>query len=206
MWLDRAIKWLLPREDHFFILLQRGAQCCKDASALLVQCIEEPDRSNREITIKKLKEVEHQADRVIVEVYQELNRTFVTPLDRSDIYKLGSELESITDAVYSTALQIIVHAMEDLPNGSRELAVLVDQACQEILEAVSHLQSNTSHIDILEDQGDVIFRTQIANMFKHESDAIRLLKHKEFLEGLEGSLDLCDDVGNVLSTVVIKNS
>lgn len=215
MWLDRAIKWLLPREDHFFDLLQRGAQCAKDASALLVKCIEETDRSNREITIKKLKEVEHAADRVIVEVFQELNRTFVTPLDRSDIYKLGSELESITDAVYSTALQIIVHAMEDLPAGSRELAVLVDQACQEILEAVNHLQSKTSHLEIrkrcksiksLEDQGDVIFRTQIASMFKHESDAIRLLKHKEFLEGLEGSLDLCDDVGNVLSTVVIKNS
>jgi uncharacterized protein Yka (UPF0111/DUF47 family) len=215
MWLDRAIKWLLPREDHFFILLQRGAQCAKDASALLVKCTEDADRSSRELTIKKLKEVEHEADRVIVEVYQELNRTFVTPLDRSDIYKLGSELESITDAIYSTALQIIVHAMEDLPAGSRELAVLVDQACQEILEAVSHLQSKTSHLDIrkrckniksLEDQGDVIFRTQIASMFKSESDAIRLLKHKEFLEGLEGSLDLCDDVGNVLSTVVIKNS
>ena len=215
MWLDRAIKWLLPREDHFFILLQRGAQCAKDASALLVKCIEDADRSSRELTIKRLKEVEHDADRVIVEVYQELNRTFVTPLDRSDIYKLGSELESITDAIYSTAFQIIVHAMEDLPPGSRELAVLVDQACQEILEAVSHLQSKTSHLDIrkrckniksLEDQGDVIFRTQIASMFKSESDAIRLLKHKEFLEGLEGSLDLCDDVGNVLSTVVIKNS
>ena len=181
----------------------------------LVKCTEEADRSSRELTIKKLKEVEHEADRVIVEVYQELNRTFVTPLDRSDIYKLGSELESITDAIYSTAFQIIVHAMEDLPAGSRELAVLVDQACQEILEAVSHLQSKTSHLDIrkrckniksLEDQGDVIFRTQIASMFKSESDAIRLLKHKEFLEGLEGSLDLCDDVGNVLSTVVIKNS
>ena len=215
MWLDRAIKWLLPREDHFFTLLQRGAQSCMDASELLVKAIEDGDRSSRELTIKKLKEVEREADRVIVEVYQELNRTFVTPLDRSDIYKLGSELESITDAIYSTALQIIVHAMEDLPSGSRELATLIDQSCKEIFEAVSHLQSKTSHLDIrkrckniksLEDQGDVIFRAKIADMFKHEADAIRLLKHKEFLEGLEGSLDLCDDVGNVLSTVVIKNS
>jgi len=215
MWLDRAIKWLLPREDHFFVLLQRGAQCAKDASALLVQCTEDADRPSREQTIKKLKGVEHEADRVIVEVYQELNRTFVTPLDRSDIYKLASELESITDSIYSTAFQIIVHAMEDLPAGSRELAVLVDQSCQEILEAVTRLQSKTSHLDIrkrckniksLEDQGDIVFRTQIAAMFRSESDAIRLLKHKEFLEGLEGSLDLCDDVGNVLSTVVIKNS
>lgn len=215
MWLDRAIKYLLPREDHFFVLLQKGAECAKQASALLVQCIDETDRSSREVTIKKLKEVEHQADRVIVEVYQELNRTFVTPIDRSDIYKLGSELESITDAIYATAFQIIVHAMDDLPPGSKELANLVDKSCQEILEAVSHIQSKNSHLEIrkrchsiksYEDQGDVVFRTQIASMFRNETDAIRLLKHKEFLEGLESSLDLCDDVGNVLTQVVIKNS
>lgn len=215
MWLDRAIKFLLPREDHFFDLLKEGARCAKDASALLVQCVTEANPASREELIKKIKSVEHEADRVIVEVYKELNRTFVTPIDRSDIYKLGSELESITDSIYSTALQISVHAMEDLPPGSKELAVLIQRGCAEIYEAVSELQSKNSHIDVrkrcksikqFEDQGDDIFRTQIAHMFKHETDAIRLLKHKEFLEGLESGLDLCDDVGNVLSTVIIKNS
>jgi hypothetical protein len=215
MWLDRAIKWLLPREEHFFDLLQRGAQCAKDASALLVTCVSERERSARELTIKRLKDVEHEADRVIVEVYQELNRTFVTPIDRSDIYTLGSDLENITDAIFATAFQIIVHAMEDLPEGSKDLAQLVDQACAEILAAVSELSGKKSHIEIrkrcknikaFEDQGDAIFRTQIAAMFKTETDAIRLLKNKEFLEGLEGTIDLCDDVGNVLSSIVIKNS
>ncbi len=215
MWLDRAVKWLLPREEHFFELLKAGAQCAKDASALLVACLEDPSPAGREATIRKIKGVEHEADRVIINVYQELNRTFVTPIDRSDIYELGSELESITDAIYSTALQIVVHAMDDLPAGSRELARLIDDACQEIVSAVTELQGRQSHLEIrkhcksikaLEDQGDVIFRTQIAEMFRNETNAIHLLKHKEFLEGLESSLDLCDDVGNVLSSIVIKNS
>lgn len=105
--------------------------------------------------------------------------------------------------------------MEDLPPGSRELASLIQNGCAEIYEAVAELQSKNSHLDVrkrcksikqFEDQGDDIFRTQIAHMFKHERDAIRLLKHKEFLEGLERGLDLCDDVGNVLSSVIIKNS
>ena len=215
MWLDRAIKWLLPREEHFFELLQRGAQCTQEASALLVRCVEETDRINRERLIQEIKDVEREADRIIIEVYQELNRTFVTPIDRSDIYRLGSDLEAITDAIFATALQIDLHAMTDVPSGSLELAKLIHKACQQIVEAVFGLQGRQSHLEIrkrckniksFEDQGDIIFRTQIAAMFKNESDAIRLLKHKEFLEGLEGSLDLCDDVGNVLSTVVIKNS
>jgi predicted phosphate transport protein (TIGR00153 family) len=215
MWLDRAIKWLLPREDHFFELLARGAQCAKNASALLVECVQDTNPVSREETIKKLKEVEHEADRVIIEVYKELNRTFVTPIDRSDIYNLASELESMTDLIYSTALQISVHAMEDLPAGSVEMATLIQKASAEVFDAVSKIQTKNSHLEIrkhcksiksLEDEGDRIFRTRIAEMFKHESDAIRLLKHKEFLEGLERSLDLCDDVSNALSTIVIKNS
>jgi uncharacterized protein Yka (UPF0111/DUF47 family) len=83
------------------------------------------------------------------------------------------------------------------------------------LQGVAQIQSKQGHLEIrrhcktiksFEDQGDQVFRTQIAQMFKHESNAITLLKSKEFLEGLERTLDLCDDVGNVLSTIVIKNS
>jgi predicted phosphate transport protein (TIGR00153 family) len=215
MWLDRAIIWLIPREDHFFELLERGARCAQEASTVLVQCISSSDPVVREEKIKKLQEIEHNADRVIIEVYKELNRTFVTPIDRSDIYRLASELESITDNIYSTAFQITVHAMDILPEGSVELATLIDSAAADILAAVEQLKKQKSHLEIrkrcksiksFEDQGDIIFRSQIAGMFKNETDAIRLLKNKEFLEGLEAGLDLCDDVGNVLSTIVIKNS
>jgi|GEM_PF-3442167 len=148
MWLDRAIKWLLPREDHFFELLSRGAQCAKDASALLVECVRETDAVQREEKIQRLKGVENDADRVIIEVYKELNRTFVTPIDRSDIYNLASELESMTDLIYSTALQISVHSMEDLPLGSVELAVLIQKASEEVFDAVSKIQKKNSHLEV----------------------------------------------------------
>ncbi|MFN4896634.1 MAG: DUF47 domain-containing protein [Pseudomonadota bacterium] len=215
MWLDRAIKWLLPREEHFFELLAQLARCASEAGSLLVDCVMDSDPTSRERTIAKIKEVEHAADLAIAEVYKELNRTFVTPIDRSDIYNLGSELEGITDEIYSTAIQIPIHSIEELPQGSAEFAKLIHSATQEILQGVAQIQSKQGHLEIrrhcktiksFEDQGDQVFRTQIAQMFKHESNAITLLKSKEFLEGLERTLDLCDDVGNVLSTIVIKNS
>jgi hypothetical protein len=105
--------------------------------------------------------------------------------------------------------------MDKLPEGSVEFARLIHSALQEIVGGVSEIQSKRGHLEIrkhckaiksYEDQGDILFREQTAQMFKTESNAITLLKNKEFLEGLERTLDLCDDVGNVLSTIVIKNS
>ena len=213
MWIDRAVKWLLPREEHFFDLLERGACLAREIGELLAECCQ-ASAADRESLVGRMREIEHNADRVIGEVYEALNRTFVTPLDRSDIYQLASSLEGITDDIFGTALQIVVHAMEDLPPGSCELAALICQACGVVETAVGNLRGLKDLVRIrehceflsrLESEGDLIFRTQLAAMFRSETDAIRLIKHKEFLEGLEETLDACDDVGNALRTIVIKN-
>jgi uncharacterized protein len=215
MWIDRAVKWLLPRETHFFELLERGAGRACEISALLADCCAATSAADREEIVQRIHQVEHEADCVIAEMYEALNRTFVTPLDRSDIYSLAVSLEEVADAVFATALQFVVHAMEDLPAGSCELAALVLQSCEVIQTAVPGLRDMKNPagirercelLDSLESEGDRIYRTRLAAMFRTETDAIRLIKHKEFLEGLERTLDACKDVAGALRTVVIKNA
>jgi uncharacterized protein len=215
MWIDRAVKWLLPRETHFFDLIERGAARAYEISALLADCCAATSHADREAIVERIHQVEHEADRVIAEVYEALNRTFVTPLDRSDIFSLAVSLEEVADAVFATALQFVVHAMEDLPGGSSELAALILQSCVAIQSAVTELQGmknlagireQCELLDRLESEGDRIYRTQLAAMFRAETDAVRLIKHKEFLEGLERTLDACEDVGGALRTIVIKNA
>jgi uncharacterized protein Yka (UPF0111/DUF47 family) len=214
MWIDRAVKWLLPREDHFFDLLERGAGLAREVGGLMADCCA-AEPAEREALVARMHQIEHESDDVVAAVYEALNRTFVTPLDRSDIYQLASALEGIVDGVFGTALQFIVHAMEDLPPGSVDLARLIRRACEAVETAVGDLRQlrNAPRIreqcellDRLESEGDRIFRTNLAAMFRAEPDAIRLLKHKEFLEGLEDTLDACDDVGDALMTIVIKNA
>ncbi len=214
MWIDRVVKWLLPREEHFFDLLEKGAGLAQEIGSLLAECCGAPSE-DREALVERMREVEHRADRVIAEVYEALNRTFVTPLDRSDIYELASCLERIVDDVFATALQIVVHNMEDLPPGSCDLSRLINEACGAVQTAVADLRNmrhlgrirnQCEHLERLESEGDRIYRTQLAAMFRTETDAIRLIKHKEFLEGLEDTLDTCDDVGGALRTIVIKNA
>lgn len=215
MWLDRVVKFLLPREDHFFELLERGAVCAEKCATLLVDCCSDHSYDDRCKIVEQMRDVEHEADRIIIEVYEALNRTFVTPIDRSDIYELATDLEKITDEIFAIALQIIVHAIDELPAGSSDMAGFIQQACAEIVKGVSILRNMkrlgdiTAHCKVItkiEHDGDQIYRLQMADLFRHEKDAIKLIKHKEFLEGLEHTLDACDDMANALETIVIKNS
>ncbi len=215
MWLDRAVKWLLPREEHFFDLLEKGSASVLRSGELLSTCCDSKTAAGREEAVRQMSDEEHTSDRIIHEVYDALNKTFVTPLDRADIYALATDLENVVDRCHGTVTQIVVHAMEDLPPGSAELAAKVHVACQEIDAAVKLLR-NFKQVDViqahckalaqLEHDGDQIFRGHIGEMFRSEKDAVRLLKHKEFLEGLENSLDACDDVADALDALMIKNA
>ena len=215
MWLDHIIKWMLPREDHFFDLLERGAKCAQKCSAMLVECCSQITYEERSAIVERMRDVEHEADKIIVEVYEALNKTFVTPIDRSDIYALASDLEEHTDDMFALALQVVVHAIETLPDGSIDLARLIQKATEDVAQAVSLLRSLKRMPEIrtfcksiaqIEHDGDQIFRLRTAELFRNERDAITLIKHKEFLEGLERSLDRCDDVANALENIVIKHS
>jgi uncharacterized protein len=215
MWIDRAVKWLLPREEHFYDLLERGAACSLECSTLLTTFCGEPTNPGRQALLTQMDEVESRADRVIAEVYEALSRTFVTPIDRSDIYTLANALEGIVDDIFATARQLEVHALDELPEGSPDLAELIGESCAAIDGAVrllrrlkdpAAIRERCNLLARLEAEGDLIFRTRLGALYRTETDAIRLIKHKEFLAGLEQTLDVCNDVGNALETIVIKNA
>jgi uncharacterized protein Yka (UPF0111/DUF47 family) len=213
--LDRAVKLLLPREERFFDLLERGAACAAESGTVMLDLCRAPGHDERKAKLDKLREIEHAADAVIHETYDALNSTFVTPIDRTDIYALANNLEDIVDLNHATAMQLVTHSMEDVPDGSTEIAMLIATACDEIAKAVKLLRNlkqleavrdHARKLSAYEHDGDEIYRSRIGTLFKNEKNAIRLIQHKEFLEGLERTLDGCDHVGTALKTIVIKNA
>jgi len=215
MWIDRLVKLLLPREDRFFELLEKGAAVTVKAGQLLAKLCATDDAAGRAGILRELGDVEHESDAIIHEVYDALNRTFVTPIDRSDIYSLATHLEDVVDLTHSTALQLRVHAMDDLPEGSRELGELIAAATHEAQAAVvllrdlkklGDIRKHCTQLSKLEHDGDEIFRSRVGDLFRNEKNAVRLIQHKEFLEGLERTLDACDHAGHALSGIVIKNA
>jgi len=214
MLVDRLVKLLLPREDHFFDLLEQGADCAARSGKLLGKLCDTGTVDGREAIVKELHDVEHEADAVIHDVFDTLNRTFVTPIDRSDIYSLATHLEDVVDLNHATAMQLRVHAMDDLPDGAKELGQLIAAASEEAKAAVSllrgmkkldEIRKHCHQLSKLEHDGDEIYRSRVGILFRTEKNAVRLIQHKEFLEGLERALDACDHTGHALSAIVIKN-
>ena len=212
--LQRMIRWFIPKEEHFFDYVEAAALATDDAAQALVAMVHAGDHDAMVAQITLILDAEHRGDQALREMADALDRTFVTPIDREDLYRLTAEIETVSDVIFGTANQVIVHRMATLPDGSVELAEIVGRATATFKEAVGHLRDARkwdsirlccSVIERLEHDADGVFRTKIGEMFAEETDAIRLLKHKEFLEGLEDAADHCADVARVLEGILIKH-
>jgi uncharacterized protein Yka (UPF0111/DUF47 family) len=211
--IQRFIRWFLPAEEHFFDHVEAAARATDDAVRYLVELCSAPDERRVEL-IEKARDAEREADKAMRDMADALDRTFVTPLDREDLYALTSTIESVSDIALATASQVDLHDIEVLPDGSVELAEILARSTARIREAVPLLRTGRNHEDIrkhcaaierLEHDADVVFRRVIAARFTSEKDAVKLLKDKEFLEGLENSVDRCASVARVLESILIKN-
>lgn len=213
--LQQMIRFFLPEEGHFFDYVDEAARAADLSARLFVDLTRAQGREAQLVLVERIREAEHAGDKAKKDMADALDRTFVTPIDREDLYHLVSALENVSDFIAATANHLTVHQMDTLPQGSKELADIAAKGTATIVEAVSLLR-NPKHYDrikaacsslhYLEHEADVIFRLRLGDLFSTERDAIKLIKHKEFLEGLEDAVDRCASVGTVLEAIVIKNA
>jgi len=213
--LQQLIRVFLPEDGRFFDHLDAAAVAADEAAARFLELTRAQGRDAQLVLVERIRQAEHDGDKARREMSEALDRTFVTPIDREDLYHLINALEVVSDFIAATALHLTVHAMDELPLGSQELATTLHKATTLMREIVPLLRSpkgfdrvreGCKALGDLEHEADVIFRLRLGDLFANEKDAIRLLKHKEFLEGLEDAVDRCAIVCNVIETVLIKNA
>lgn len=213
-WLQQAIRFFLPQEEHFFDYVDDAAKAAKDAAHLFAELAQAEGRDSRLVFVERIREAEHAGDKAKKDMADALDTTFVTPIDREDLFHLTGALENVSDFISATANHLTVHQMDTLPDGTKELAGVLVKATTEFTEAAGLLRSHTNYdkiralcrsVHYLEHEGDVIFRLRLGDLFARERDAITLIKHKEFLEGLEDAIDRCATVATALEAIVIKN-
>jgi uncharacterized protein len=212
--LQSMIRWFIPDESRFFDYVVAVAETAERAAVVFHTLSRADGHAARAALIDDLREVEHDGDRALRTIAEALDATYVTPIDREDLYHLASALEVISDFVSATANHLTVHHMETLPAGTQELADILVDATKRCVAACKLLRQGNQYeairaecraIDKLEHDADVAFRTRLGELFANEKDAITLIKHKEFLEGLEDAVDRCADVATVLEAILIKN-
>lgn len=202
---------LLPRQEKFFEFFTRHAACILKASELLLEGVRAGNSHLPGYAIQ-IKSLEDEADRIIHDLVAKLSRTFITPLDPEDIHRLSGALDDVIDGIEDCAHRLAAHGVDPIPAAAVHLCELVHQSAVEIQKAVVALEKDqpvTQHwieINRLENEADHIYREAVADLLRHETNAILLIKQKELFEYLEETMDRTEDVADVLQNVVVKNS
>jgi predicted phosphate transport protein (TIGR00153 family) len=186
------------------------AQNAHESSKLLTLMMEQPDKIRD--TAESIKALEHKGDRMTHDLIVKLNKTFIVPIDREDIYGLSSKLDDVTDLIESIARRLVLFKVTEVTEPALELARVLQRSTAAIVLAVSELQNGMKvmdpciEINRLEDEADHIYHLALAKLFESEKDPIALIKWKELYEKLEASLDRCEDVANVIEGIIVKNA
>lgn len=200
---------LFPREEDFFVLFRRQAALVRKGCDLLHEMMGSFDRL--EERARELKDVEHQGDLATHEIFERLNRTFITPLEREDIHSLASNLDDVLDAVEAIGSRIVLFNVGKPTAEALRLAEILTQCGVQIEQAVDSLKNMRNlttfvvEINRLENEADMISRTATADLFSGRHDVLDVLRWKEIYGRLEGASDKCEDVANAIESIVVKS-
>jgi hypothetical protein len=200
---------LIPREEKFYTDFLSMADELQKGARLLEEMLgaEKPvwDKAD------EIKEVEHKCDFLTHEIIQRLNRTFVTPIDREDIHALARSLDDVMDAIDASAAVIRLYSLTSVRPGARELAKIISSSTVVIHHALSALEQTKGvgahgvEINRLENEADRIHQQAVVRLFDEETNPIVVIKWKEALDFLEQATDRCEDVANVIESIVVKH-
>jgi predicted phosphate transport protein (TIGR00153 family) len=199
----------LPRQGHFFEdFIKLSGELRKGAHALQEMLAgSQPDMQKQDV----IKDIEHICDRLTHDIVVQLNRTFVTPLDREDIHALASSLDDVMDAIDAAAAVIRLYKIQQVRSGARRLVEIVCDAVDLIAEGMAALERRdgvlelSARISQLEHEADRAHQDAIVGLFDQERDPIAVIKWKEIYDFLEAAMDRCEDVANVLESVMVKH-
>ena len=201
---------ITPQTKEFFHLFSGASANCVAIGHELVALLESYP-AGAEDRIAKIKELEHQGDRYTHDVIDLLNRTFVTPFDRDDIYQLAGALDDVCDHVDEAADKLSLYGVTAVGDAARKQADLILRATRKLDEAIRMLDgfkdAKTTLIELrtLEDEGDRIVRQAIADLFRSGADTLDVIRWKDIHERLEEAVDSVENAADVLEAIVVKN-
>lgn len=200
---------IFPKHEDFFDLFRKQGSLVRQGCEQLLDMMEHFE--DLPAKAARLKEVEHQADLVAHEIFEKLNRTFITPIEREDIHDLASGLDDVLDAVEAIGTRLVLFKVAKPTPEAIELARIMVRCGVQIEQAVTHLKdfknlmAFTIELNRLENEADTISRNVVADLFNGSHDPIDVLRWKELYGRLEDAADLSEDVANTIESIVLKN-
>jgi predicted phosphate transport protein (TIGR00153 family) len=200
----------IPHDGDFFVLFQKQAENVVVGAHAFVQMLEHYTGVPEQV--QRIKAIEHNGDEITHQIFRKLNQTFITPFDREDIHQLCSTMDDVIDLIDAAASRFVLYRVTQVRYGTLELSRVLAAAAVELKEAIHAMESpdkalhRVIEINRLENESDRICRTLIAQLFEEEKNPVEIIKWKEIFEVIETAVDKCEDVSNVIESVILKNA
>jgi len=204
---------LLPHDASFFAFFEQQGKKTVEGCRAFLAMVEEAN--NLESRAERVKQIEHECDDITHAVVEQLHKTFITPIDRNDIYRLITKMDDIMDYVEAAADRVALYEIPAMTKEVGDLARCLVSSAEHVLGAVSSIRDlkrpngileHCIEINRLENVADNILRGALARLFREEKDPIAVIKWKEIYETLESATDRCEDVANIIEGLVLENS
>ncbi|HNQ82687.1 MAG TPA: DUF47 family protein [Bacteroidales bacterium] len=204
---------LVPKDKKFFPMFESQADLIVVAAGKLNEIFITNDPERHAVLIREIKDLENQGDEVAHQIFDELDKTFITPFDREDIHQLTSTLDDVLDFINGSSQRIRLYRLKSFPAEFVRFSSVLLSGANEIRSAVRELynlkrpemiRQACIRVNEVENQADDLYHFVISDLFENEKDAIELIKKKEVLQTMERASDRMEDVADVLKTIIIK--
>jgi uncharacterized protein len=205
---------LLPVEFGFFDHFEQHVERSIEGTTLFLEMLDDLENSGPKA--KRIKEVEHEADVITHRLVEMLHKTFITPFDRDQIFRLASRMDDILDCVEAASERLWLYDLHSATPEVKSMAKTLCQATAQLKPALQGLRNLKRdreailkccvEVNRLENEGDAVLRQGIAKLFREEKDALTVMKWKEIYENLEQATDRTEDVANIIEGVVLENA
>ncbi len=205
---------LIPRELKFFDLLEQMSSTVHQGAQLLQECLEaKGTMDDVYLASQKIHNVEHEADEIVHRLMERLNTSFITPLDREDIYEITTRMDDILDYVDAVAKRLVTFKIDKPTSHAIELSRIIARSTEEVTQSVhllrdlkqaEQIKRQCAKINQLENDGDRVLREALNALFSDSKDPIEVIKWKDIYEHLEVATDKAEDVANIIETVLVK--
>ncbi|HJP84750.1 MAG TPA: DUF47 family protein [Gemmatimonadaceae bacterium] len=201
---------IIPRDEKFYDLFTELSKRLTGSANLLQELFQTPSQLDGKVT--SIKGLEHEADNLTHDIIDRIDRTFVTPFDREDIHALASELDEVIDLIDGTARRAQIFRIQKTRPAAGRLAEVLSRAACVVEDGVrnmkdaKHVYAVSEKLKTLEEEGDAVYHEAMGKLFAEGSEALEVIKWKDLYDKLEDALDKCEDVGNVLQSIALKNA
>ena len=214
MGLGSVLRFFLPHDDKFLPYFEQSADNLKEAANLYASLARASNREELTVIRDQIKNLEHVGDKLTHNIFEELNKSFITPFDREDIYTLTKSMDDVLDLMDHVADILVLYRIEKLDDGMSMLLEVTRRAINDIHKSIHSLrQPNYDKIreqlisvHALENEGDRLYRHFIGSLYAEERDAIRLMKYSAIYNELEQTIDRCEDLMNAIEAIVLKQA